>query len=67
MSTTTLTSPLLSTPTDRLTVGVVGLGYLGAVHAAAMAELGHRVVGYDTSRAAQPPRLRARSDPHLTA
>jgi UDPglucose 6-dehydrogenase len=50
MSTTTLTSPLLSTPTptDRLTVGVVGLGYLGAVHAAAMAELGHRVVGYDT-------------------
>ena len=47
MSTTTLASPLLSTPTptDRLTVGVVGLGYLGAVHAAAMAELGHRVVG----------------------
>ena len=53
MSTTTLTSPLLSTPTptDRLTVGVVGLGYLGAVHAAAMAELGHRVVGYDTDPA----------------
>jgi UDPglucose 6-dehydrogenase len=52
MSTTTLTSPLLTaTPTDRLTVGVVGLGYLGAVHAAAMAELGHRVVGYDTDPA----------------
>ena len=32
---------------DRLTVGVVGLGYLGAVHAAGMAALGHRVVGYD--------------------
>ena len=37
-----------STPTDeKLTVGVVGLGYLGAVHAAGMAALGHRVVGYD--------------------
>jgi UDPglucose 6-dehydrogenase len=32
---------------DQLTVGVVGLGYLGAVHAACMADLGHRVVGYD--------------------
>ena len=30
-----------------LSIGVVGCGYLGAVHAAAMAELGHRVVGYD--------------------
>ena len=51
MSTTILTRavPALSAiPTDRLTVGVVGLGYLGAVHAAAMADLGHRVVGYDT-------------------
>ncbi|MFP5333793.1 MAG: UDP-glucose dehydrogenase family protein [Actinomycetes bacterium] len=28
-------------------VGVVGCGYLGAVHAASMAELGHTVVGYD--------------------
>jgi UDPglucose 6-dehydrogenase len=37
-----------STPTgEKLTVGVVGLGYLGAVHAAGMAALGHRVVGYD--------------------
>ena len=48
---TTLTRPvpaLSAVPTDRLTVGVVGLGYLGAVHAAAMADLGHRVVGYDT-------------------
>ena len=32
---------------DGLTIGVVGLGYLGAVHAAGMAALGHRVVGYD--------------------
>jgi UDPglucose 6-dehydrogenase len=35
----------------RLTIGVVGLGYLGAVHAAAMAELGHRVIGYDVDPA----------------
>jgi UDPglucose 6-dehydrogenase len=34
-------------PTNRLTIGVVGLGYLGAVHAACMADLGHRVIGYD--------------------
>jgi UDPglucose 6-dehydrogenase len=44
---TTATS-LQSIPTgEKLTVGVVGLGYLGAVHAAGMAALGHRVVGYD--------------------
>ena len=30
-----------------LTLSVIGCGYLGAVHAAAMAELGHRVVGLD--------------------
>ena len=35
------------TTTEPLVVGVVGLGYLGAVHAACMADLGHRVVGYD--------------------
>ncbi|MBC3761708.1 UDP-glucose/GDP-mannose dehydrogenase family protein [Quadrisphaera sp. RL12-1S] len=35
----------------RLRVGVVGLGYLGAVHAACMAELGHDVVGYDIDQA----------------
>jgi UDPglucose 6-dehydrogenase len=38
-------------PSDQssapLRVGVVGLGYLGAVHAACMADLGHQVVGYD--------------------
>ncbi|MCK8608673.1 UDP-glucose/GDP-mannose dehydrogenase family protein [Agromyces sp. C10] len=32
-------------------ISVVGCGYLGAVHAAAMAELGHRVVGVDTDAA----------------
>ena len=32
---------------DQLTVGVMGLGYLGAVHTACMAALGHRVIGYD--------------------
>ena len=34
-------------------ISVVGCGYLGAVHAAAMAELGHEVVGIDV--AAQLP------------
>ena len=32
---------------DQLTVGVMGLGYLGAVHTACMAALGHTVIGYD--------------------
>ncbi len=31
----------------RVKLSVVGCGYLGAVHAAAMAELGHEVVGVD--------------------
>lgn len=30
-----------------LTISVIGVGYLGAVHAASMAELGHRVIGLD--------------------
>ncbi len=34
-----------------MTIGVVGCGYLGAVHAACMAELGHRVVGVDLDAA----------------
>ena len=32
-------------------ISVVGCGYLGAVHAACMAQLGHEVVGYDTDAA----------------
>ena len=32
-------------------ISVVGLGYLGAVHAAAMAELGHDVIGLDIDEA----------------
>ncbi|MBO1739009.1 UDP-glucose 6-dehydrogenase, partial [Leifsonia sp. TF02-11] len=28
-------------------ISVIGVGYLGAVHAAAMADLGHTVVGVD--------------------
>lgn len=28
-------------------ISVIGCGYLGAVHASAMAELGHEVVGID--------------------
>jgi UDPglucose 6-dehydrogenase len=45
-----------------LTISVIGCGYLGAVHAAAMAELGHRVIGLDVDAqrvaalsAARPP------------
>jgi len=32
-------------------VGVIGLGYLGATHAVAMAKLGHEVVGFERSSA----------------
>ena len=32
-------------------MSVIGTGYLGATHAAAMAELGHDVVGVDTDAA----------------
>ena len=32
-------------------ISVIGCGYLGAVHAAAMAELGHEVVGIDVDPA----------------
>lgn len=32
-----------------LTLSVLGTGYLGATHAACMAELGHTVIGYDIS------------------
>ena len=45
-----------------LTVSVIGCGYLGAVHAAALAQLGHHVVGVESDperveslRAGRPP------------
>ena len=34
-----------------LTISVIGVGYLGAVHAACMADLGHTVVGVDVDAA----------------
>jgi UDPglucose 6-dehydrogenase len=32
-------------------LSVIGCGYLGAVHAACMAKVGHHVVGIDTDKA----------------
>lgn len=32
----------------QMRISVIGCGYLGAVHAAAMAELGHQVVGVES-------------------
>jgi UDPglucose 6-dehydrogenase len=47
---------------EKTTVSVIGCGYLGAVHAAAMAKLGHHVVGVESDperaealRAGEPP------------
>ncbi|HXR68528.1 MAG TPA: UDP-glucose 6-dehydrogenase, partial [Dermatophilaceae bacterium] len=34
-----------------LTVSVIGTGYLGVVHAACMADLGHTVIAVDTDAA----------------
>src|SRR6195952_1121587 len=34
---------------NKISISVIGTGYLGATHAAAMAELGMRVVGLDTN------------------
>ena len=36
-------------PGQQISISVIGTGYLGATHAAAMAELGMRVVGLDTN------------------
>ncbi|PJJ55550.1 UDPglucose 6-dehydrogenase [Compostimonas suwonensis] len=36
---------------DRVKISVIGCGYLGAVHAASMAELGHDVIGFDVDEA----------------
>jgi UDPglucose 6-dehydrogenase len=35
---------------EHVKISVIGCGYLGAVHAASMAELGHDVVGIDVDR-----------------
>lgn len=37
----------MSDTTTGLKLSVIGCGYLGAVHAASMAELGHEVVGIE--------------------
>ena len=34
-------------PTEPLTIGVIGLWHLGSVYSAALAELGHTVIGFD--------------------
>jgi UDPglucose 6-dehydrogenase len=39
------------TDTDVLRIGVIGTGYLGAVHATCMADLGHHVVAVDVDLA----------------
>ena len=39
----------MSGPTSPLRISVIGCGYLGTVHAVAMAALGHDVVGIDVS------------------
>ena len=47
----------------KLRISVIGTGYLGAVHAACMAELGHEVLGVDNDerRSLPSPKERRRS------
>src|SRR5438270_429161 len=42
-------------------ISVIGCGYLGAVHAASMAHLGHDVVGIDVDRAKVESLIRAKA------
>lgn len=48
MSTATAFRPPPAGAPTGLVLSVLGCGYLGAVHAAAMAHLGHRVIGVET-------------------
>src|SRR5215213_9766648 len=45
----------------RMKIAVIGCGYLGAVHAASMAELGHEVVGVDVDAGKVEALSRARA------
>jgi UDPglucose 6-dehydrogenase len=57
-----VTGDVVPAGTGARTISVLGCGYLGAVHAAAMAQLGHHVVGVESDpdrvaslRAGRPP------------
>ena len=41
------TRPIWENPPVTLRVSVIGTNYLGATHAAGMAEFGHQVIGVD--------------------